>query len=432
MHYGLVTLDLYGHLNPMTTLGAELARRGHRVTVLGSSRARPFADRAGLGWEPLNDTPEAAAGWDRLGELSGLAALKFTGGLVRQAVAATRAGLPGLVAAHGIDALVVDQFAPAAALVAEQIGRPYVVACNAIAVHVHPAVPPAPLNWKHRPGRLGRARNRLGNWLARTLFDRFAGAGDPDGVSPLMLADLDRKWGAAIVSQQPAGFDFPGHPRPAHFHYTAPWHAPGRDKGVPFPWDRLDGRPLVYASMGTLQNKLRHVYTAIAEAARGLDVQLVLSLGSPGADLGVRPPENVIVVPFAPQLELLDRSAAVITHAGLNTTLEALARGLPMVCLPVTNDQPGIARRVEYLGAGEVLGVGRARADRIRRRLTRVLEDPSYRMAAGRLRDQMRGLNGPAMAADVIEQATGARTADADVARPGKDTGVRRAAEDTE
>ena len=408
MHYGLLAPELHGHLNPMTTLGGELARRGHRVTLMSASRGRPFAERAGLGWLPLGDTPEAGAGWDKLGELSGLAALKFTGGLLQQSVAATRKEAPTLIANHGIDALVVDQFAPAGAVVGEQLGLPYVIACDAIAAHIHPAVPAPPLNWRHHPGFLGRLRNRLGNVVVRTLFDRFAGANEPDGISPLMLADPAKKWGRAMVSQQPACFDFPGHPRPDHFHYTAPWHAHGRDKDVPFPWERLDGRPLVYASMGTLQNKLRHVYAAIAEAARGLDIQLVLALGSPDAKLDITPPENVIVVGFAPQLRLLDRAAAVVTHAGLNTVLEALARGLPMLCLPVTNDQPGIARRVEYLGIGEVIGIGRARADRIHKLLKRLLTEPGYRETAAKLREKVKGLNGPAMAADIVERATGA------------------------
>jgi UDP:flavonoid glycosyltransferase YjiC (YdhE family) len=263
------------------------------------------------------------------------------------------------------------------------------------------------LNWGYWPRPVGRARNRVGNFVPRALFDHFAKAGTPDGVSPLLLASLGRQWGAAMVSQHPACFDFPDHPRPAHFHYTAPWHAPARDAGVPFPWERLDGRPLIYASMGTLQNRLRHVYAAIAEAARGLEVQLVLSLGSPVAALDLRPPENVIVVPFAPQLDLLDRAAAVVTHAGLNTALEALSRGLPMVCLPVTNDQPGVARRVEYLGAGLVLAAGRATDGRVRRLLERVLREPTFRASARRLGDQIRGLNGPGMAADVIERAAG-------------------------
>jgi MGT family glycosyltransferase len=168
--------------------------------------------------------------------------------------------------------------------------------------------------------------------------------------------------------------------------------------------------------MGTLQNKLRHVYPAIAEAARGLEVQVVLSLGSPGARLDLRPPENVIVVPFAPQLDLLDRAAAVITHAGLNTTLEALARGLPMLCLPVTNDQPGIARRVEYLGAGLVLGAQRASAKRIRR-LLELVQSSDCRENAQRLGNQIQGLNGPAMAADIIESAFGSRSSTAKATR---------------
>jgi len=49
-----------------------------------------------------------------------------------------------------------------------------------------------------------------------------------------------------------------------------------------------------------------------------------------------------IVVEFAPQLELLKRAALCITHAGLNTALECLSNGLPMVAIPITNDQPGL------------------------------------------------------------------------------------------
>lgn len=407
MHYGLLTLDLHGHLNPMTTLGAELVRRGHRVTLLGSSRARPFVENAGLGWTPVADVAELIAGWDELGELSGLAAVKLTGRLVKQNAMTTRNELPAAISSHQIDALLVDQFAPAGAVIAEELRLPYVVVCNALACHFHSTVPAPPMNLSHRTGRLARLRNRFGNWTIHTLLNRFAGANDPGAISPLLLTKLDRQWGQAMIAQQPACFDFPSHPRPSHFHYTAPWHTDGRDRSVSFPWDRLDGRPLVFASMGTLQNKLRHVYASIAEAVRGLDVQLVLSLGSPDASLDAPVPENVIVVPFAPQLQLLDRASAVITHAGLNTTLESLARGLPLLCLPVTNDQPGIARRVEHLGAGIVLSPRKATARRIRRGLTTILDNVGIRERATSLQDQMNSRSGTHMAADIVEQAIG-------------------------
>jgi len=221
-----------------------------------------------------------------------------------------------------------------------------------------------------------------------------------------LLGDLNQPRGNAMVAQQPACFDFPGSARPSHFHYTAPWHSLRRENPVSFPWDKLDGRPLVYTSMGTLQNKLRHVYRAIAEAARGLDIQMVLALGDQESRWDIPLPENVLAVGFAPQLSLLDRATAVVTHAGLNTTLESLARGLPMLCLPVTNDQPGIARRVDYLGAGLVLSLRAAKPDRIRSALVRLIQDAEFRSAACRARDRFAHLNGPVMAADIIERST--------------------------
>ena len=192
---------------------------------------------------------------------------------------------------------------------------------------------------------------------------------------------------------------------PDHFHYTGPWHAPERDEGIEFPWEKLDGRPLVYASLGTLQNKLRHVYAAMAEAARGLDMQMVLALGNPSAKLDITPPENVLVVGYAPQLPLLDRSTIAITHAGLNTVLECLARAVPMVCLPVTNDQPGVARRVEWLRAGEVLPVGRVTPARVRDCLIRVLSGRTYHDTATECRTKLALVDGVRRTADVIEEA---------------------------
>jgi zeaxanthin glucosyltransferase len=61
------------------------------------------------------------------------------------------------------------------------------------------------------------------------------------------------------------------------------------DAPVDFPWSRLDpNRPLVYASMGTLQNGILQTFRMIAEACAGLDLQLMISLGGgqdPALDL---------------------------------------------------------------------------------------------------------------------------------------------------
>jgi zeaxanthin glucosyltransferase len=64
------------------------------------------------------------------------------------------------------------------------------------------------------------------------------------------------------------------------------------------------------------------------------------------------------MVNTAPQIELLKRAPLCITRAGLNTVLEALAQGVPIVAIPIGFDQPGVAARVAYHGVGEFVEVG--------------------------------------------------------------------------
>jgi MGT family glycosyltransferase len=190
------------------------------------------------------------------------------------------------------------------------------------------------------------------------------------------------------------------------FHYTGPFVEAGRDRAVDFPWQALDGRPLVYASMGTLQNRRPGVFAAIAAACAPLDAQLVISLGggaAPGfpAELPGRP----LVVPYAPQLEILARAAVAITHAGLNTALEALAHGVPMVALPVTNDQPGVARRVEHVGAGIRIPIRSLGVRRLRQAVSELLTGGHHRERARWCAEAIEAADGLARAAALAERA---------------------------
>jgi zeaxanthin glucosyltransferase len=105
--------------------------------------------------------------------------------------------------------------------------------------------------------------------------------------------------------------------------------------------------------MGTLLNGRERVYATILEAVAALPgTQLVLSVGANVSVDTLGPiPSNAIVVPKAPQLELLRRAALCVTHAGLNTVLESLAKGVPMVAIPVGYDQPGVARGLRIMAS---------------------------------------------------------------------------------
>jgi MGT family glycosyltransferase len=157
--------------------------------------------------------------------------------------------------------------------------------------------------------------------------------------------------------------------------------------------------------MGTLQNRLPHVFGAIAEACAGRDAQLVISLGSADAEPPAGLAGNPVVVRYAPQLDLLARASLVVTHAGINTALESLAHGLPMVALPVGHDQPGVAARLKYLGVGEFIGVHRVTAARLRSAVDRVSGDPSYAANARNYQRRIAELDGVRRAADIAEEA---------------------------
>src|ERR1700733_13885768 len=205
----------------------------------------------------------------------------------------------------------------------------------------------------------------------------------------------------------PQLFQFPISNGPPRFYSAGPFHDDEGREQVPFPWEKLTGAPLIYASLGTLLNGIEHVYRAILEAVgRFPDTQVVLSVGKNIDPDDLRPiPSNVVMVNTAPQIELLKRASLCITHAGLNTVLEALAQGVPIVAIPVGFDQPGVAARVAYHGVGEFVEIGDLTADHLAQLIQKVGQNPSYRDRARYFQRVITRTHGLDLAADVIERA---------------------------
>ena len=176
-----------------------------------------------------------------------------------------------------------------------------------------------------------------------------------------------------------------------------------------FPWERMTGEPLIYASMGTLLNGRVDVFRAIVAAvAKHKNLQLVLSVGDQIDPKKIRPaPSNAITVSRAPQLELLKRTSVCITHAGLNTVLESLAQGVPQVAIPVAYDQPGVAARMAHKQTGVVTSLDKLSADHLSTLLNEVLTDSTYRDNARKLQKAIAVANGLSVAADLVEKSLG-------------------------
>ncbi len=162
-----------------------------------------------------------------------------------------------------------------------------------------------------------------------------------------------------------------------------------------------DERPLVYASLGTVNGDEAALETLIAGLALhgGPAVVTTGRLTPPTS-----PSDDVEVVRYVPNSEILGQAAAVVTHGGFNTLLGALQAGLPQVLMPITADQPMNSARAAELGLAVVIEPDQRTPEAIAAALDRVLCEPSFRAEARRLGAELRALPPPSAAVTALEQ----------------------------
>jgi zeaxanthin glucosyltransferase len=76
-----------------------------------------------------------------------------------------------------------------------------------------------------------------------------------------------------------------------------------------------------------------------------------------------------------------------------------------MVAIPITNDQPGVAARIEWTGTGETVSVSKLTTARLQAEVQRVLGDQRYRDNAKKLQQAIRSRDAISMATELIEAA---------------------------
>jgi zeaxanthin glucosyltransferase len=416
-----------GHLNPMTTLARELQSRNHDVVFVSMPDAERSVRAAGLAFMPCaaKEFPAGSLN-ERLRQRSKLQGQEALRAILQDIAARTEGmltSLPEVLTAAGVGAVVLDTVLFYTELVPMSLGMPYAHVANALHSDCSGYTPIFLFDWPHEttPGALARNRKGVESYLEMLAPIISIGKAYAKRVG------LDVEWEnpsatiskLAWITQTPREFDFESSHWPPQFHHTGPFYDGTGRIEVNFPWHRWTGEPLVYASMGTLQNGLENVFGAIAEAAMlHRDVQVVLSVGNHLDPKQIGPlPRNAIVVNRAPQLELLKRASICVTHAGLNTVLEALAQGVSQVAIPVTADQPGVGARITEKKTGLVVSLKELTGPHLSHILDEVLNTSTYRDNARYFQKAIAETNGLSKAADLLEQAFGL-TSSAGVDRP--------------
>jgi MGT family glycosyltransferase len=397
----------------MSALAAEVQSRGHDVVFVSIPDAEARAANAGLRFLAVGEE-RLPLGITKMVEkqfsvTQGEEGLKFTFDLMGTITGAIIRELEARFASEHLDGVVFDTYQPYLELSAIALNLPYVHVSNAAPFDVSGETPLCFFDWEHSDSAEAKQRNLAGVEHFRKLLEPSLQVAKEYAVE----RKIDVDWSdltatrskLAWITQMPSEFDFDGTNSNIGLYHAGPFVNEKVRPSVEFPWDRLNGAPLVYASMGTLQNGIESVFRHIFEAAGGLkEIQFVIAIGDkldPASFEQI--PENVLLVDYAPQLELLKRASLCITHAGLNTVLESLTNGVPLVALPVTNDQPGVAVRIRTKGMGDFLTTSELSAQRLKDLIQRVLSDPEYRKNAKSIARVIERTNGMASAVEQIE-----------------------------
>ncbi|POP46673.1 zeaxanthin glucosyltransferase [Superficieibacter electus] len=408
-HFAVVAPPFYSHVRALEALAQQMIARGHRITFIHQADACALLRDERIAFYTVGQQSHPPGS---LARTLALAARPAGAGIfhlindLAQTTSMLCRELPAALENIGADGVIADEMEAAGGLVADSLGMPFVSVACALPVNRDETIPlpVMPFNYASdaRSKKIYRSSRRVYDLLMRqhnNVITRYAaafGLGERRGLHDCLSS-------LAQISQTIAGFDFPRQ-LPACFHAVGPLRSP--EQMISMPVDVQDGKPLVFASLGTLQGHRYRLFRTIARACRQRGVRLLIAhCGglSPGRIARLND-EGTSTVDFTDQPAILRQAQAVITHGGLNTVMDAIASVTPVLAIPLGFDQPGVAARVVYSGIGR-------RASRYASHptlcghLDELLNNPIYRQRLTAMQPALHQAGGALRAAQIVEQA---------------------------
>ena len=380
-----VVPPLAGHINPTLAVGAELIEAGHEVAWTGYREVLTDLLPRGWTWIPVAEQlpgPLVQSIQERAAGLRGAAALKFLWEEFLHPLAHDMVpGVAAAVAGFAPDVVVVDQQTFAGALVAERLGLCWVTSATTSAELVDP--------FEGLP--------KIREWADDLLVDFQVTHGIKPDVASADRLRYSRHLLLAFTTATLAGSELRTD-APVAFVGPAMAHRPD---DTAFDWSFLaGGEPAVLVSLGTVNAQTSEkFFRAAVDGSTGRGRRTIV-VAPP--ELVGPVPSDVLVVPRVPQLTLLPRMDAVVTHGGHNTVCESLAHGIPLVVAPIRDDQPVVAEQVVAAGAGLRIRYARPAPDVIAAAVDQVLTDPELRVGAQRIAASFARAGGSPAAAQLL------------------------------
>jgi len=420
-----------GHVNPTLRITKALQARGHRVVYCGLPDLQDFIQREGFEFEPILEEFFPKDFHARLLEnttsLTGPRLLRFEWEMLRLQARVREAMLGG--ALDGVfrrlrpQLVLCDMLVSEPPLVAHGHGVRTLLLNTTIPLRREAGS--APLSSPLIPdgsaltalrGSLSwlriTYRQRLLGWLnrghARYIKSLARRYGFPQERLDFTAETLCTRGPELVLC--PREFVEMGTPRTRGSYLYAGPSVDLERQEPDFPWERLTpGKPLILVYLGTMgfrtQADTRLFRLLLQVAASRPEWQFVLGLGrklDASAFDGIVP--NVIAANRVPQVGLLRRATAMITHGGFNSVKECICLGVPMVVIPLQYDQPGISSRVVHHGLGTRILPAQLSVDTLLAGLDQVVREGRYKQAVSSLSARFQRAEQDQPAAELIER----------------------------
>ncbi|GAB3443385.1 glycosyltransferase [Streptomonospora sediminis] len=387
-HFVFVVGPGAGHVNPTLPLVEELVARGHRVTYITGEPFRAPVTAAGaatldLPWEvPAPEPGQTMA--------EGIQVLIAK---MQQHAQESFGAAVAHLRRDPADAVCYDMTTPLGTLLADKLEVPGVMLSPSMATNEHFSM----------ASFLGPIADNDDRWSriftdaveSETTFRRANGL--PDATVPLPVFGSSAVLKLVFVPQdfQTAGDTFDA----SHVFLGPSVGARAASGGWAPP---SDGSPVLFVSLGTGFNERPEFFAKCVEAFRDSHWHVVMAVGE-----RVQPPDvpaNFEVAPFFPQLAVLEHASVFVSHTGMNSTMESLYYGVPLVAVPQAAEQEANGARAQELGLGRLLDSTAITAGLLRETVDAVAADPVIRANVGKFSERLRATNGPALGAETLEQ----------------------------
>ncbi|MCE6998177.1 glycosyl transferase [Saccharothrix sp. S26] len=384
-HFAFVSAPASGHVNPTLPLVEELVRRGHRVSYATGPATADGAARAGA--TPVVLPSELPPDLDARGEFTAdQLAVTLNHFLDDAAVS-----FP-VLAAHfeqdRPDAVCYDSVTFTGRMLANLLDVPEVALVPTFAENERFSATQVylPPDFDHQHPELVAAIGRMAEFASGFTF-----LDDPNlmfgHVAPTNVVFVPKSF-------QPAADTFDD-----RFHFVGPslgtWQQAER-------WSPASDSPVLLVSLGTVFNSRPDFYRTCVAAFGDGPWEVVMSIGDLDPALLGPLPANVSAHARVPQVAVLRHASVFVSHAGMNSVMESLHHGVPLVTVPQIPEQRAIAARAAELGVGVALED--ETPDGLR---AAVSAASANRAAVEELGEVVRACGGARAAADVLDELVG-------------------------